>query len=100
MLTCDLAHGEVVSSSTLGVPGCPLDTVGSPRFKVIKGHHGVSGVQFVAGAGALPDDAEHVEDGVLHWGPIHKDGAVVRGGGVQLGREYHYKQVQAENKKG
>ncbi len=94
MLTCDLADSEVVSSSTLRVPRCALDTVGSPPFKVIKGHRGVRGVQFVAGAGALSDDAERVQDGVLHWGPSHKDGAVVGGGGVQLGRHYHYRQVQ------
>lgn len=89
MLTCDLADGEVVSSSTLGVPGRPLDTVSSPRLKVIEAHRGVGGIQLVAGAGALPDDAERVEDGMPHWGPVDKDGAVVRWGGVQLGRQDH-----------
>ncbi len=90
MLTCDLADSEVVSSSTLRVPGCALDTVGRPCLKVIKGHHGISGVQFEAGAGALPDDAEGVEDRMLNGAPSHKDGAIVRGGGVQLGRHYSY----------
>lgn len=94
MLTCDLADSEVVSSPTLRVPGCALDTVGGACFKVTKGPHGVSGVQFDARAGALSDDAEHVEDGVLHRGPGHNDGAVVRRGGVQVGRHDHYRQVQ------
>ena len=99
-LTCDLADSEVVSGLALGVPGRPFDTVGRACFKAVEGHHGVGGVQFVAGAGALPDDAQHVQDCVLHRGPVHMDGAVVRGGGVQLGRQYHYGQVQAEEKKG
>lgn len=99
MFTCDLADSEVVSRSTLRVPGCALDTVGRPCFKVIKGHRGVSGVQLEAGAGVLSDDTERVEDGVIHWAPSHKDGAVVRGGGVQLGRHYHCRQVQAESNK-
>lgn len=94
MLTCDLTDSEVVPSSPLRVPGCTLDTVCSPCFKVIKGHHVVSGVQFEAGAGALPDDAERVEDGVLHGSPSHKDGVIVRGGGVQLGCHYHYSNKQ------
>lgn len=54
----------------------------------------------MSGAGTLPDDTKRIEDGVLHWGPVHQDGVVVRGGGVQLGRQYHYRQVQAVNRKG
>lgn len=100
MLTCDLTDSEVVSSSTIRVPGCALDKVVSPCFKVIKGHCGVSGVQFEAGAGALLDKAERVEDGVLNRGPSHNDGAIVRGGGVQCGCLYHYKQVQVESNEG
>ena len=97
MRTCDLADGEVVSRPALSVPGCALDAVGGARFKVTKGHHGVGSVQFEARAGALLDDAEHVEDGVLHAGPGHNDGAVVRRGGVQIGRHDHCGQVQAES---
>lgn len=66
LLTCDLAHGEVVSRATLGVPGCPFDTVRGSRLQAIKGQHGVGGIDFVAGVGALSDDAERVQDGVLH----------------------------------
>ena len=94
-LTCDHANSEVVSSSALGVPGRALDTVGGAWLEVIKGHHGVTGVHLVAWAGALPDDAERVEDGVLHRGPGHEDGVVGRGGGVQLGRRHHFRQAQA-----
>lgn len=66
LLTCDLAHSEVVSRATLGVPGCPFDTVRGSRLQAIKGQHGVGGIDFVAGVGALSDDAERVKDGVLH----------------------------------
>lgn len=94
MLTCDPADSEVVSGTTFRVPGRALDTVGSACFKVIEGHRGVSGVHFEAGAGALSDDAERVEDSVLDRGPGHEDGVVARGGGVQLGCDHHYRQRQ------
>lgn len=96
IVTCDLADSQVIPSPTLRVPGRPLDAVGSPCFKAIKSHRGVCGVEFVAGAGALPDNAERIEDGVPHWGPVHKDGAVVRGGRVQPGRHYHCRQMHKE----
>lgn len=92
VFTCDLADSEVIPSAALRVPGRALDTVGSPCFKVIEGHRGISGVQLEAGAGALSDNAERVEDSVLNRGPGHKDGVVARGGGVQLGRNHHYRQ--------
>lgn len=75
-LTCDLADGEVVTSATLGVPGRAFDTVCSSCLKVVKSHHGVSGVKFEAGAGALSDDAESVKDCVPHRGPGNIDGVV------------------------
>lgn len=96
VLTCDLADGEVVSSFSLRVPGGALDAVGGPCFQAIKGHRCVGGVQLLAGTGALTDDAERVEDGVLHRGPGHEDGAIVRRRGVQHGRHYHYRQVRAD----
>lgn len=82
--TCDLTHGEVVPDSALRVQGCPLDAVGGACLQVLEGHGRVSGVDFEAAAGALPDDAQDVEDRMLHPGPVHMDGAVVRGGGDQL----------------
>lgn len=97
MFTCDLADSEVVSSASLRVPGCALDAVGSSCLKVIKGHCGVSGVQFDTGTGALLDDAECVKDSVLHWEPRHKDGVIARGGGVQLKRDHHCRQRQTES---
>lgn len=97
MLTCDLANGDVITSPALGVQGCSLYTVDGACFKVTEGHHGVSSVQFEARAGAFSDDAEHVEGGVLHPGPGHDDGAVVRRGGVQIGRRDHYRQVRVES---
>lgn len=89
MLTCDLAHGEVVSGSPFRVPGRPLDAVGCPRLEVLKCHRGAGGVELVAAAGALPDDAQGVEDRVRHRGPVHVDGAVVGGGGDQLWCQHH-----------
>lgn len=91
LFTCNLAHGEVVSRPTLSVPGCPFDTVRGSCLQAVKGQHGVGGVDLVARAGALSDDAERVEDSVLHWRPVHKDGAVVGGGGGQHGRLHHYR---------
>lgn len=89
MLTCDLAHGEVVSSSPFRVPGRPLDAVGCPCLEVLKRHRGAGGIELVAAAGALPDDAQGVENRMCHWGPVHVDGAVVGGGGDQLGCQHH-----------
>lgn len=40
-------------------------------------------------AGAFPDDAQGVENRVCYRGPVHVDGAVVRGGGDQLGCQHH-----------
>lgn len=66
----------------LRVPGRALDTVCCPCLEGIKCHSDVSGVQFEAGAGALLDDAERVEDSMLNGGPSHKDGVVAGRGGV------------------
>lgn len=87
--TCDLTHGEVVSDPALRVPGRPLDAVGGACLQVLEGHGRVSGVDFEAVARALPDDAQGVEDCMLHPGPVHVDGAVVRGGGDQLRCQHH-----------
>lgn len=92
-LTCNLADGEVVSRATLRVPGCPFDTVRGSCLQTVKGQHGVGGVDLVARAGALSDDAERIEDSVLHWSPVDKDGAVVGGGGAQHGRLHHYRKT-------
>lgn len=96
LLTCDLAHSEVISRATLRVPGGPFDTVRGSRLQAIKGQHGVGGIVFVAGVRALSDDAERVKDGVLHWSPVHEDGAVVGGGGVHHGRLYHYRKMDKQ----
>lgn len=98
MLTCDLAHGEFVPGASLSVPGGALDAVGSSRIEVIEDHGGVSGVHLDAGAGALLDDAERVQDGVVHGEPAHKDGVVGRGGCVQLGGDHPCKQTKQQRK--
>lgn len=66
LLTCNLAEGEVVSRATLRVPGCPFDAVRGSCLQPVKGQHGVGGVDLVARAGALSDDAERIEASVLH----------------------------------
>lgn len=96
LLTCNLADGEVVSRPTLRVPDCPLDTVRGSCLKTVKGQLGVAGVDLVAQAGALSDDAERIKDSVLHWSPVHKNGAVVGGGGGQHGRLHHCRKTDKQ----
>lgn len=92
-----MTDSDIISSATLRVPCSALNTVCRSWFKVIKLHHGVSGVEFEAGVGSLSDDDQRVEDGVLHWVPGHKDGAIGRRGCVQVGSHYNCRCDQVEN---
>lgn len=51
----------------------------------------------MAGVGSLSDDDQCVENGVLHWVPGHKDGAIGRRGCVQVGSRYNCRCDQGEN---
>lgn len=84
-----MTDSDIITSATLRVPCRALNTVCSSWFKVIKLHRGVSGVEFEARVGSLSDDDQCVEDGVLHWVPGHKDGAIGRRGCVQVGSHYN-----------
>lgn len=87
-LTCDLADSEVVTHVAIQVPGCALDTVGGARLQVGEGVVGAGGVEFDTCVRALHDDAEAVEDSVLHWLPSYEDGAGAGRSGVH-GRSFN-----------
>lgn len=88
-LTCDLAEGEVVTHVAIWVPCGALNAVGGAGLQVGKGVVGAGGVEFDACVRALHDNAEAVEDSVLHWLPAYLDGVGAGRGGVH-GRSFNH----------
>lgn len=91
-LTCDLADSEVFTHVAIQVPGSPLDAIGGARLQVGEGVVGAGGVEFDACVRALHDDAQAVEDSMLHWLPAHEDAAGAGRGGVQFRSFNHWRE--------
>lgn len=94
MLTCNLTRSVVVSLPAFCIPGCALDAVVGPCLQVGESYAAVSGVEIKAGVGALLDNGERVEDGILNLRPVRDDGVVGGGGGVKQRCSYHCRRGQ------